>query len=151
MLTKSLHTKRLQLLNHYIVTKLLQLSFDKIKFNMKQKLPGCYQLRLHVHRKTTTRNLLLKPYKNILSQISFTVVLSSSKYNLLIIHQHKMLWIVYSLCTSDVYPLKHLYFSLLRTILANEILKNDFDSFSSSKVKYDYYEIKSNASHLHLP
>ena len=46
-----------------------------------------------------------------------------------------MLWIVYSLCKADVYALKHLYFSLLRTILANEKVKNDFDSFSSSKVK----------------
>ena len=46
-----------------------------------------------------------------------------------------MLWIVYSLCIADVYPLKHFYFSLLRTMLANEIGKNDFDSFSSSKVK----------------
>lgn len=46
-----------------------------------------------------------------------------------------MLWIVYSLCIADVYRLKHLYFSLLRTILENEIVKNDFDSFSSSKVK----------------
>ena len=46
-----------------------------------------------------------------------------------------MLWIVYSLCIADVYPLKHFYFSLLRTILANEIVKNDFDSFSSPKVK----------------
>ena len=59
----------------------------------------------------------------------------SRKYNPLIIDHHKMLWIVYSLCIADVYPLKHFYFSLLRTILANEIVKNDFDSFSSSKVK----------------